>query len=179
MVTGTPEAGSSRVVPVSPRGPVEKRARPNEDMGTRGGEPETILINEEEERKAGTGGEGTNAETRVLAREMPWALEVRHYTGRMIHHADCAATNIGTAYGLLRSTILPRDAKTVSGCTEDLTGEIAQALLAVSCYCSSYIASGLKFAHVIFSFSCWQAGARALAINDRSKAQEREMEELK
>jgi hypothetical protein len=62
---------------------------------------------------------------------MPWAPEVRHYSGRLIHHADSAA-NIGVAFGLLRSAILPRDAAKVEGVTEDLTGEIAQALLKVS-----------------------------------------------
>ncbi|KAI8555240.1 hypothetical protein RHMOL_Rhmol05G0159200 [Rhododendron molle] len=79
----------------------------------------------------------------------------------------------------LRSTILPREAKIVSGCTEDLTGEIAQALLPGSCYYSLFVASGSKFALVIFFVSCRKAGARALAVKDQSKAQEREIEELK
>ncbi|KAI8550601.1 hypothetical protein RHMOL_Rhmol06G0120000 [Rhododendron molle] len=147
-------AGTLGTAPVSPAGHLEKRARPNEDASTWGGEPETILINEEEEKwRAGTRGEGTDAETRVLAREVPWAPEVRHYAGSMIHHVNCAATNIGTAFGLLRLTILPQDGKTVNGCTEDLTGEIAQALLV--------------------------AGARAFAINNRSNAREAEIEKLK
>ncbi|KAI8535327.1 hypothetical protein RHMOL_Rhmol10G0165500 [Rhododendron molle] len=131
VAAGTPRAGTSRAAPISAQGCPEKRARPSEGVGIGGGEPETILINkEEEEQRARTGGEGTDAETRVLAREVPWAPEVCHYAGHMIHHADCTATNIGTAFGLLQSTILPRDAKTVGGCTKDLTGEIAQALLA-------------------------------------------------
>lgn len=70
------------------------------------------------------------------AKKIPLAPEVFHYAGRLIHHADSASTNIGTAFGLLQSCILPRDARVVKGCTEDLNGEIAQALLSVSCYCS-------------------------------------------
>ncbi|KAI8555241.1 hypothetical protein RHMOL_Rhmol05G0159300 [Rhododendron molle] len=49
VVIGSPGAESSRAAPVSPRGPPKKRARPNDDQGTRVGEPEMILIHEEEE----------------------------------------------------------------------------------------------------------------------------------
>lgn len=132
MVIGSPGAGSSRPASVSPQGPSEKRARPNEDGSGRGGGTETVVLDEEVAWEAGTGDEGTDGETRVPAREVPWAPEVRHYTGRLIHHADSAAGNLGTAFGLLRSTILPKDARTIKGRTEDLTGEIAQALLSVS-----------------------------------------------
>ncbi|XP_058219567.1 uncharacterized protein LOC131330082 [Rhododendron vialii] len=53
---------------------------------------------------------------------------------------------------MLQGSILPRDARAVTGLTEDITVEIAQAL--------------------------FNAGARALAINDRCKAQEKETEKL-
>lgn len=130
---GSPGAGTSRASSGSPQGPPQKRARPDV-AGPQGERVETLVINEgEEDREAETGGEGTDAETWVPARDVPWAPEVRHYAGRLITCADSAATNIGTAYGLLQSAILPRDARAVKGLTEDLCGEAAQALLAVSC----------------------------------------------
>jgi hypothetical protein len=135
VVIGSPGAGTSRTASASPQGPPEKRARPNEGDGGRGTGADPIAIPEEgEERLAEAEEEGTHAETFVLASEVPWAPEVRHYSGRLIHHADSAANNIGTAFGLLRSVILPKDAAKVEGVTEDLTGEIAQALLNVSLY---------------------------------------------
>ncbi|XP_058216401.1 uncharacterized protein LOC131327310 [Rhododendron vialii] len=53
---------------------------------------------------------------------------------------------------MLQGSILPRDARAVTGLTEDITAEIAQAL--------------------------FNAGARALAINDRCKKQEEENDKL-
>lgn len=91
-----------------------------------------MIVDEDIVPEAATEEERAELETRTQARNAPWAPEVRHYSGRLIHHADCAAANIGTAYGLLRSAILPKDAAKVNGVTEDLTGEIAQALLSVS-----------------------------------------------
>lgn len=121
----TPGAGSLRAASISPEGPPEKRTRHEEGDSSRGKEKDTILIEEEEERGGETGGEEADAETRVPSREVPWAPEFRHYVERLIHHADSASTNIGTAFGVLRSSILPRDARAVKGSTKDLTGEIA------------------------------------------------------
>lgn len=135
-------AGSSRVTPVSPKGPPKKRAQHEEGDTSRGKDKETILIKEEEERGGKTSGDGIDTETRVPAREVPWAPEVCHYVGRLIHHADNASSNIETAFGLLRSYILPRDARAVKGYADHLTGEIAQVLLNVSCYCSLFIPFG-------------------------------------
>ncbi|XP_058191440.1 uncharacterized protein LOC131308517 [Rhododendron vialii] len=53
---------------------------------------------------------------------------------------------------MLQGSILPRDARAITGLTEDITAEIAQAL--------------------------FNAGARALAINDRCKKQEEENDKL-
>ncbi|KAI8567496.1 hypothetical protein RHMOL_Rhmol02G0126900 [Rhododendron molle] len=139
-------AGTSRVTPVSPREPPKKKARHEEGDGGRGMEYETILIEDEEPkgecREETGGGEGG---TWVHPKDLPWALEFCHYAGHLIHHAD-SICNLSVAFGMLWGCIFPWDAKAVQGLTEDITGEIAQAL--------------------------FTAGARALAVNDRCKGQE-------
>ncbi|KAI8563842.1 hypothetical protein RHMOL_Rhmol03G0140700 [Rhododendron molle] len=77
---------------------------------------------------------------------------------------------------MLWGCILPRDAKAIQGLIEDITGEIAQALFIVSCYCSAFYSFRLGVCTSIFY---WQAGARALVVNDRCQAQEQEIEDLK
>lgn len=81
---------------------------------------------------------------------------------------------------MLQACILLRDAKAVTGCTKDLVGEIAQSLLNVSFLVSPFFLRLNDGLFVMFSsISCWQAGARALAIHERCKGQDQEIEELK
>lgn len=131
---GASGAGPSGVTPASPEERPEKRTRHEEAEGTQARDKDPIVIEEEDgdDQGGSADGAGTDTEVRASARETPWAPEVRHYTGRLIHHADSAVSNIGTAFGLMRSCVLPRDAKSISGRTEDLTGEIAQALIMVT-----------------------------------------------
>lgn len=175
-----PGAESLRVASFSPEGPPEKRARHEEGDSSRGKKKEMIAIPKEEEERGGKIGEGeTDVETRAWANEVPWAPVFCHYARCLIHHTDSASSNIGTTFRVLRSCILPRDARAVKGCTEDLTGEIAQTLLNVSPYSSLLPVRLNDVFYNTSCISCCQAGARALAINDRYKRQEQEIEELK
>ncbi|KAI8549136.1 hypothetical protein RHMOL_Rhmol06G0003100 [Rhododendron molle] len=121
----TPGAGTSRVTPASPQGSLEKRARHEEGGGDRSKEKELIIIEEEQEgggvERPTDGEEGSW----VHPRELPWALEFRHYAGRVISHAD-SVKNLSLAYGMLQGYILPRDAQAIDGLTEDLTTEIPE-----------------------------------------------------
>lgn len=76
-------------------------------------------------------GKESEVEGRAQARDVPWAPEFFHYRSRLIHYADNTSWNIGTAYGVLRACILPRDAELIIGSTNDLVGELAQSLLSV------------------------------------------------
>lgn len=100
----TAGAGTSPFAPISLEEPLEKKARHEEGDGGRGKENETILITEEEEERGGETGEGeTNTEAGVRPRDVPWAPELCHYSGRLIHHADQPWYNIWSAPGLRSS----------------------------------------------------------------------------
>lgn len=168
---GTTSARSLRITLTSPEEPTEKRARHEVGDINRGRDKETIVILQEEEKQGSETGMGeTDVETRAPASEDVWAAEFRHYTGRLIHHADSASHNIETALGVLRSCILPRDAKAVSGCTKGLVREIAQSLLNVSFLVFWFFSSVECWLFVTLSFVSYrQAEAQALVINDRCK----------
>lgn len=124
-------AGTSNTTAIPLEEPSKKRTR-IEAGDTSLGKEETIEIRDEEEEKdRGSVGKESVVESMAWARDVPWALEFRHYSGHLIHHADSASRNIGTAYKLLCSCVLPRDAKLVTGSTNDLVGELAQSLLNV------------------------------------------------
>ncbi|KAI8549134.1 hypothetical protein RHMOL_Rhmol06G0002900 [Rhododendron molle] len=124
---GAPGAGTSGVTPVSPQGPPEKRTRRESADGDRSADKQPIDVEDEPEgRREEQSAEGVEG-TWVHPWELPWTPEFRHYSSRLITHAD-TIKNLGVAYGMLQGCILPRDAQAVDGVTEDLTGEIAQAL---------------------------------------------------
>lgn len=114
---------TSNTAAISLEEPSKKRTRIKAGDTNWGKEKETIEIRDEEEEKdEGSVGKESKAESMAQARDVPWALEFRHYSGRLIHHADSASRNIGTAYGLLHSFVLPRDAKQITRSTKDLGG---------------------------------------------------------
>lgn len=81
-----PGAGTSRTAVASPQEPPEKRARHEEGDGGRGKEKETILVEEEQEEGREEQPRGGEKGSWVHPRELPWAPEFRHYTGR---HPSC------------------------------------------------------------------------------------------
>lgn len=165
--------------PASPHEPPEKRTQYEDGGDAQGKDKETIEITKEEERGGEQEDAGEEGGRWVHPRELPWAAEFRHYTGRQIHHVD-SVKNLGVAFGMLRGSILPKDAQVVQGLTEDITTEIAQALFTVSWYCFALCSFWFGCLHLVnLSTFCWQAGAWALVVNERCKAQEREIEKLK